>query len=70
MYYIEVRNRKVEQFFYLHGVDFVTTWRDPDGLTVWGYEDNKENRRIIDEYLQAQEIRAQQQQEKKYRKVW
>ena len=69
MYCIEVRNRKIEQFLYLHGVDFISQDKDLEGLTVWRYEDNKENRRIIDEYLQALEIRQRQRKEK-YFKVW
>ena len=63
MYSIEVRNRKIEQFLYLHGVDFVDTGKDIDGTTFWRYEDNEENRRIIDEYLRAQEIRARQREQ-------
>lgn len=51
---IEVRNRRAEQFFYLHGVDHVSFYKDPeDGLTVWQYEDNEENRRILDEWKLA-----------------
>ena len=48
---IEVRNRKLEQFYFVHGVDFVTCRKDPfDDLTVWEYEDNEENRRILEEF--------------------
>ncbi len=55
----------------LAGVDFVAQDKDPEGLTVWKYPDNKEIRRIIDEYLQAQAIRAKQREgQQKYFKVW
>lgn len=48
---IEVRNRKLEQFYFLHGVDFIQCEKDPmDGMTVWTYEDNEENRRILEEF--------------------
>jgi len=71
MYCIEVRNRKIEQFLYAHGHDFISQEKDPEGLTVWKYPDNKEIRRIIDEYLQAQAIRAKQREgQQKYFKVW
>ena len=51
---IEVRNRKLEQFYYAHGVDFMDCRKDlEEGLTVWIYEDNEENRRILDEWKLA-----------------
>ena len=59
---IEVRNRKAEQFYYMHGVDYISFYKDPDeGLTVWQYEDNEENRRILEEFKLAVKRRAQQQ---------
>ncbi|MBE5789849.1 MAG: hypothetical protein E7325_09405 [Clostridiales bacterium] len=51
---IEVRNRKLEQFYFMHGVDYTKTYKDyEDGLTVWEYEDNEENRRILEEFRLA-----------------
>lgn len=51
---IEVRNRKLEQFLFLHGIDFIGCEKDPlDGMTVWTYEDNEENRRILEEFRLA-----------------
>lgn len=51
---IEVRNRKLEQFLFLHGIDFIRCEKDPlDGMTVWTYEDNEENRRILEEFRLA-----------------
>ena len=51
---IEVKNRKLEQFYYAHGVDYVSWEKDiSDGLTVWKYEDNEENRRILEEFREA-----------------
>lgn len=69
MYCIEIRNRKIEMFLYAHGVDWISQEKDTEGLTVWKYADNKENRRIIDEYLQALAIRSRQQEEKRF-KTW
>ena len=51
---IEVRNRRLEQFYFAHGVDFMDCRKDQEeGLTVWIYEDNEENRRILDEWKLA-----------------
>ena len=51
---IEVKNRRLEQFYFTHGVDFVSCRKDPeDGLTVWVYEDNEENRHILEEFKTA-----------------
>ena len=68
-YYLEVRNRKVEQFFYAHGVDFVGMRKDAEGMTIWKYSDTEENRRILDEFIHAQRIREEQRKQK-YFKVW
>jgi len=38
----------------MHGVDYTKTYKDyEDGLTVWEYEDNEENRRILEEFRLA-----------------
>ena len=63
---IEVKNRKLEQFYFLHGVDYVEVKKDPaDFLTVWLYEDNEENRRIRDEFRLAIRRREAKQWERK-----
>lgn len=47
---ITTKNRKLEQFFYAHGVDFVGCSKDEDGMTVWTYEKTPENDRIVQEF--------------------
>ena len=48
---ITTKSRKLEQFYYVHGVNFVSCYKDlDDGLTVWEYDDNGENRRILEEF--------------------
>jgi len=68
-YYLEVRNRKAEQFFYVHGVNYVDMRKDAEGMTVWKYSDTEENRRILDEFIHAQQIREEQRKQKHF-KVW
>ena len=61
---IEVKNRRLEQFFFVHAVDFISCRKDPaDGMTVWTYEDNEENRRILSEFQEA--IRRREAQKKR-----
>lgn len=50
---ITTKNRKLEQFFYLHGVDFTSCGKDEDGMTVWFYERTPENERIAEEFRDA-----------------
>lgn len=50
---ITTKNRKLEQFFYAHGVDFTTCSKDEDGMTVWSYERNPENEHIVAEFRAA-----------------
>lgn len=47
---ITTRSRKLEQFFYAHGVCFLSCDKDEDGMTVWTYENTEENRRISEEF--------------------
>ena len=47
---ITTKSRKLEQFFYAHGVTFLSCSKDDEGMTVWTYEDNEENRRIVEEF--------------------
>lgn len=64
---IEVRNRKLEAFYYAHGIDFINCDKDPaDGLTVWTYEDNEENRRILEEFRTALKRREAQKEQRTY----
>ena len=32
---ITTKARKLEQFFYAHGVDYLFCGKDADGMTVW-----------------------------------
>lgn len=50
---ITTKNRKLEQFFYVHGIDFMNCSRDEDGMTVWTYERTEENERIVEEFRTA-----------------
>jgi len=43
-------SRKLEQFFYLHGINFIRQEKDEDGMTVWVYERTPENIRILEEF--------------------
>ncbi len=55
---IVTRNRKLEQFLFLHGVDYIAVGKDEDGMTVWEYERTEEIVRITQEFKLAQERRA------------
>lgn len=50
-------NRKLEQFFYAHGVEFTTCSRNEDGMTVWTYERTPETEHILAEFRLATERR-------------
>lgn len=50
---ITTTNRKLEQFFYAHGVDFMECTRNEDGMTVWTYDRTPENERIVEEFKTA-----------------
>ena len=72
---IRVKNRRLEQFYFAHGVDHINTYKDLDeGLTVWEYEDNEENRRILDEWRLAirrrEAQKERQEQPEKYQRVY
>lgn len=55
---ITTKSRKLEQFFYAHGVYFISYDKDDEGMTVWEYENNEENRRIVAEFKLAVERMA------------
>ena len=50
---ITTKNRRLEQFFYAHGVDFRTCTKDDDGMTVWTYDRTEENEHILAEFKTA-----------------
>ena len=51
---ITTKNRRLEQFYFMHGIDYASFYKDmDDGLTVWEYDDNDENRRILEEFRTA-----------------
>ena len=54
---IATMNRKLEQFYYAHGIDYQTCTKNEDGMTIWTYEDTDENRRILREWKLAQSRR-------------
>lgn len=56
---ITTKSRKLEQFFYAHGVDFISCDKDDEGLTTWTYEGTDENHRIADEFKRGIAIRAE-----------
>ena len=57
---ITTRSRRLEQFFYDHGVDFTTCTKDEEGMTVWQYPATAENLRILSEFRTAKILREQQ----------
>lgn len=50
---ITTKSRRLEQFFYAHGVNFISCDKDDEGMTVWTYESNEENQRIVAEFKLA-----------------
>ena len=60
----ETSNRRLEQFFFAHDVRFISFYRGRDGLTVWVYELDEEEQRVLEEYraLQARRIRRRAQE--------
>ena len=54
---ITTRSRKLEQFFFLHGIDFTTSLKDEENMTVWVYERTPETERILEEFRTAQSRR-------------
>lgn len=55
------RNRKLEQFLYLHGIDYVSWDKDDDGMTVWTYKRTPEVEHIAEEFriaAQRRELRG------------
>lgn len=54
---ITTRNRKLEQFLFLHGIDYIMVFKDEDGMTVWKYENTQETTYIVNEFRIAQQRR-------------
>jgi len=56
---ITTRSRKLEQFFYAHGVDFDACDKDEEGMTVWKYKATPENIHIAEEFKRGIARRAE-----------
>lgn len=52
-----IRSRKLEQFLYAHGIDFIACDKDDEGMTIWTYELTDEVSRVIKEFCTALERR-------------
>lgn len=48
----ETKNRRLEQFIYVHKINHIRQYRDIENLNVWVYEDTPELRAVIEEYEQ------------------
>ena len=55
---ITTKSSRLERFFFAHGVDFISCERDEDGMPVWEYEDNEENRQIVEAFRRGIARRA------------
>lgn len=51
---ITTRNRKLEQFLYLHGIQYIIVRKDEDGMTVWEYQHTQEVAEIVEEFHMVQ----------------
>ena len=56
---ITTRSRKLEQFFYAHGIDFLSCDKDEEGMTIWTYEGTPENLRIVEVFKRGIARRAE-----------
>lgn len=54
---INIRNRRLEQFLYAHGIDFISCNKDDEDMTIWTYENTEEVKRIMKEFTLANERR-------------
>lgn len=51
---VTTKNRKLEQFFFAHGIDYLDCRKDPeDGMTVWTYPKTEETEHIVAEFKVA-----------------
>lgn len=55
--HFETRNRKLENFLYIHDIHFSHFKKDADNMTVWVYEDTDELRRVVAEFKEISERR-------------
>jgi len=55
---ITTRSRKLESFFFMHGIDFIRCEKDDESMTVWTYERTPETERILAEFRLAQSRRG------------
>lgn len=54
------KNRKLEQFLFVHGIRFLAWNKDLDDMTEWLYEPTEELYRVVNEWRDIQ-------QQKKYK---
>ena len=46
----ETTSRKLEQFFFMHDIRFISFYKNQDGMTVWSYLLDGEGMRVLEEY--------------------
>ena len=51
--FFRTNQRRLEQFLWAHGIDWVNQTKDEDGMTVWVYLETDEVRRVVDEFRQG-----------------
>lgn len=63
--YFETQNRRLEHFFFLHGIDFEEQFKAPDGMNVWRYCLDEEGRRVLEEWrtIKARQAAARKEAE-------
>lgn len=49
------KNRKLEQFLYVHDIHFLTWSKDIDSMTEWLYEPTNELYRVVNEWRDIQQ---------------
>ena len=47
---ITTKARRLEQFFFAHGIDYISVDKDEEGMTIWTYPRNEETVRIVEEF--------------------
>ena len=58
-------NRKLEQFFYMHDIHFISWHRDRDGYTVWNYQLDADGWRVLEEWRRIIARRNQRREQEK-----
>lgn len=48
----ETASKKLEEFIHVHHIRWVSSHRNPDGLTVWVYERTPRLDAVVEEYRQ------------------